>query len=69
LPRDAGRDYQAYLLKLWQVETADGPAWRASLEEIGDGQRKRFADIEALLQHLRDEVLRTDSTEKEAEGG
>ena len=55
MPTDAGGSYQAYLLRLWQVETADRPVWRASLKEIHSGEQRQFADLEALVTFLREE--------------
>ena len=41
--------YLAYMLRLWQVETEAGRAWRASLESPHTGERLGFAGLEALV--------------------
>jgi hypothetical protein len=44
--------YLAYMLRLWRVETEDGPAWRASLESPHTGERAGFASPAALFAFL-----------------
>ena len=49
--------YITYLLRLWQVQSEEGTAWRASLESAQGGQRggRRlgFASLGALFDFLR----------------
>lgn len=47
------RQYQAYMLRLWQVTSSDAVVWRASLEDPHTGERKGFADLESLLAFLK----------------
>ena len=44
--------YQSYLLRLWQVDAADTPSWRASLEDVRTHQRLNFASLEQLFAFL-----------------
>jgi len=53
--------YRAYLLRCWQ-EAAAGPggepAWRFTLLQAGGGGTQRgFASLEALVMHLRRELV------------
>ena len=48
--------YLAYMLRLWRVETEDGPAWRASLESPHTGERAGFASLGALFAFLVEET-------------
>ena len=51
--------YRAYLLRCWQErrEHADLPGtWRFSLEDPHTGQRRGFADLEALVGFLRQDM-------------
>lgn len=51
--------YQSYLLTLWQERSLDPslPAvWRFRLEDPHTGQRRGFADLEALVVALKDEM-------------
>lgn len=43
----------AYLLRLWQVKSEEGTAWRASLESAKGGERVGFASLGALFDFLR----------------
>jgi hypothetical protein len=48
--------YRVYLLRSWEVRSADadGPvAWRFSLEDPQTGERKGFGDLESLVAFLR----------------
>ena len=44
--------YEAYLLRLWQVETEDGPVWRAALEDAQSEVQRSFADLSELFAYL-----------------
>lgn len=52
------RGYQAYLLRLWQSDTAEGPVWRASVESPHTGERRAFASLIQLFTFLEDETAR-----------
>jgi hypothetical protein len=51
--------YRVYLLRFWEEGRRDpklpGP-WRFSLEDPRTGQRRGFADLEALVDLLRQEI-------------
>ena len=47
------RKYRAYLLRLWQARQDETLSWRASLERARTGERKGFANLEALFAYLR----------------
>ena len=47
----------SYLLCLWRGDVAD-PAWHASLENPMTGERKGFADLEALFRFIRAETMK-----------
>ncbi len=44
--------YLAYLLRLWRVDTEDGPVWRASLESADGAERRAFGDLARLSAFL-----------------
>jgi hypothetical protein len=48
-------DYVAYLLRLWR-ESGGGQVavWRASLESTRTGERRAFASLDELFDHLRE---------------
>jgi hypothetical protein len=48
--------YRSYLLRLWQVSTADPSSWRMSLEEVRTHQRRNFASLEQLFAFLIEET-------------
>ncbi|MBU0495306.1 MAG: hypothetical protein KKA73_22730 [Chloroflexi bacterium] len=50
------RGYQAYLVRLWQSDTAEGPVWRASLESPHTGERQAFASLDALFAFLAEQT-------------
>ena len=45
--------YISYLLRLWQAADGDQVVWQASLENAQTGERRGFADLDALLNFLR----------------
>ncbi len=54
--RKSALRYGAHLLRFWQErgEAAGQPVtWRFSLENVHTSERKGFADLEALLAHLK----------------
>ena len=49
--------YRAQILRMWTDAPAHRlPAWRFSLEDIGSGVRSGFADLDALINHLLDQM-------------
>jgi hypothetical protein len=46
-------DYLSYLLRLWRVREHGPPAWRASLQRPGSGERLSFATLDELFAYLR----------------
>jgi hypothetical protein len=48
--------YLAYLLRLWPVEVREKVSWRASLQRVGDDDRRGFEDLESLFNYLREET-------------
>lgn len=54
--------YRAYLLRLWQEQTASperAAVWHMSLEDPKTGQRRGFDGLESLLAFLRTEMEET----------
>ncbi len=45
-------NYVSYMLRMWQVNSAGRPVWRASLENTSTGERLGFADPASLLDFL-----------------
>jgi len=51
-----------------EIRTADpeqaeqDSAWRFSLQDTRNGERHHFADFETLVDYLRTEIVRSDST-------
>jgi hypothetical protein len=57
--RNAGdRLYVAYMLRIWRVEDAPEGSVRASLEDARSGERRSFADLEALHTYLSEQAGR-----------
>jgi hypothetical protein len=56
--------YGAYLLRYWEVRS-DRPGqpstWRFSLEEAGTEERRAFADLEALVAYLTQQLEHKDA--------
>jgi hypothetical protein len=48
--------YLAYLLRLWRVNTDQGPVWRASVENPHTGERHGFANLELLFAFLEEKT-------------
>ena len=44
--------YQSYLLRVWQTDDQDEPAWRVQIECLGTGERKGFSSLEGLYRFL-----------------
>jgi len=45
--------YRSFMLRVWRSSRANGWQWSARLEGLQDGERLRFANLDALLAHLR----------------
>ena len=63
------RQYLAYMLRLWQVNTTGGPVWRASLEDPHTGNRSGFSDLASLFAFLEDELGQSVSGDQHIAGG
>jgi hypothetical protein len=48
--------YRSYLLRLWQVGSADARSWRASLEEVRTHERWNFASLDQLCAFLATQI-------------
>jgi hypothetical protein len=55
--------YVSYLLRLWQVQSQEGPVWRASLEQASTGERRGFASLADLYAFLERETAPVDEDE------
>jgi hypothetical protein len=54
--RNEPPSYRVYLLRSWEVRSADsdGPVtWRFSLEDPQTGEKRGFGDLESLVAFLR----------------
>ena len=49
----ASSNCRSYVLRLWPVDSAEGPDWQGSLVSIADGKYLRFAELDQLLTYLR----------------
>lgn len=58
--------YLSYLLRLWRAPGGAGQPWRASLQDTLSGERQGFADLEALLAYLRDQIDVQSTPEEES---
>ena len=50
------RGYLSYLLRLWETSDGENDVWRASVERPGTGERRSFADVQALFAFLLHEI-------------
>jgi hypothetical protein len=66
---DDQRTYQAYLLRLWRVNTGRAAVWHASLEDSRTGERKGFADLRGLLVFLEEQTNDGDRRSASEKGG
>lgn len=48
--------YQAYMLRLWLMDSSDQGVWRASLEDPHTGARRAFASLAALFAFLEEQT-------------
>ena len=63
------RDYQAYLLRLWRVNTGYSMVWHASLEDSRTGERRGFADLSGMFAFLEDQTNGFDQLTASEAGG
>lgn len=64
--------YRSYLLTFWEERSLDSEApavWRFSLEDPRTGQRRGFADLEALKAALEQEIVGRQIDETEGQDG
>lgn len=54
-------DYQSYLLRLWRVDKGENGV-QASLESTHTGERRGFANLEAMLDFLRRQMTAQSET-------
>ncbi len=57
---DDRQPYQAYLLRLWRVNTGRSRVWHASVEDSRTGERQGFADLRGLLVFLEEQTENAD---------
>jgi hypothetical protein len=60
--------YRAYLVRCWQERgDASGgePIWRFSLEASWYEERRGFASLQALMEHLQTELMNQDTSPAE----
>jgi hypothetical protein len=61
-------DYQSYLLRLWRVDEGENGV-QASLESAHTGERRGFANLEAMLGFLRRQMaVQSERTSDEGKG-
>jgi hypothetical protein len=59
--------YRSYLLTVWEERNADPDlpvTWRFSLEDARTGRRRGFADLEALLAALQQDMTEDRAKER-----
>jgi hypothetical protein len=67
MDKDRQMDYQSYLLRLGRV--SGKCSWRAYLESADAGQRRGFADLDALFRFLRSQTAPRPVARPEWDGG
>lgn len=60
--------YRAFLLRLWLVQEDGKPVWRVSLEDIHTGERRAFANLDALRSFFEEMEPAAKLSEGPAEG-
>ncbi len=67
------RQYVAYLLRLWQITSTEGPVWRATLQDVHTGERQGFASMAQVIAFLEAQtggaVGAADTEPRAAKGG
>jgi hypothetical protein len=51
-----GKDYIAYLLRMWRTRDGKQAAWRASLQQPGTQERLGFATLDELFAFLQQQA-------------
>ena len=52
-------DTYSFVVRIWQESVdSDGNvvAWRGSIDDVGDGERTYFADLERILPFIRKQI-------------
>lgn len=62
------RDYEAYLLRLWRVNSKGKTTWRASVESARTGERQGFASLDDLFHYLRQQTGAAPDSDEGATG-
>jgi hypothetical protein len=56
---DVQNDSYSFVVRIWQ-ETVDSDgtavAWRGSIDDVGDGERAYFADLDGILPFIRKQI-------------
>lgn len=63
--------YRAYILRLWQERPASPErpaAWRFSVEDTRNGQRRGFASLKELVMFLQTQVVAREKTGEQEDG-
>jgi hypothetical protein len=56
-PVHDNKDYRAYLVRMWPVNSGGQTVWRASVEDAHSGERRAFADLPQLFAFLQEITL------------
>jgi hypothetical protein len=59
--------YLSYLLRIWRAG-GEGPAWRASLDDVTTGERRAFGSLEGLFAFLRERAAAAEATGPDEDG-
>jgi hypothetical protein len=60
--------YRAYLMRCWQEQSSapyEKPIWRFSLDASWYEERRGFASLQALMEHLQTELMNQDTSPKD----
>ena len=49
----AEANYQSYMLRLWRIKDSKRYTWRASLENVENGELTGFATLQELIEFLQ----------------
>lgn len=55
--------YLSFLLRLWRMEQNEHCTWRASLEDTHTGERRGFANLEALVEFLHELIRKREEAD------
>jgi len=64
---NGGKEYRAYLVRMWRVCSGGQKGWRALAEDAHSGERHAFADLTQLFAFLEKATLsdKSDFQDKE----